>query len=291
MSENYFQKFPTFVYSNTMCVDITRRVVISNTVQTDLFAYFPYQIKSHQRPDTIADGYYNDPSLSWLVYLSNGVVDPYYAFPMDDNTFINFINKKYTNIANAQQKILYWQMNWAGDTDAEVTPDYYETNIPEPLKKYYEAVYGETSRIIFYRRRRSDWQTSTNKIVRFATSNTSGTFNLNEVVQLRVGNTVLCNSYVTFSNTTQVTAQHVMGNTSSNSTLQYLSGTVSGATANVSMIVSVANNISQTEQVYWSPVYAWDYEVEMNEQRKFIRLIDSKYSITIAEKLRKDMKE
>lgn len=289
--ENYFAKFPTFTYSNTVCVDITRRTIIANTVQQDLFAYYPYEMKSHQRPDTIANRYYNDSSYDWLVYLSNKVVDPYYAFPMDDRTFTGFINSKYQNFANAQQKILYWQMNWAGATDDTVTQSFYDTNVPEPLKKYYEAVYGEETRIVYYRRRRSDWKATTNMVVYFQISNTAGSFQTNEVVRLKIpaGNTVLSNSYVTFSNTSQVTTQHVLGNISSNDVTMYLLGTVSGATANVSQIVNVTNNISQSELVFWSPVFAYDYEVELNERRKFIRLIDSKYAMSIAEKLRKEM--
>lgn len=292
MSENYFAKFPTFTYSNTVCLDITRRAVIANTIQQDLFAYFPYEMKSHQRPDTIADRYYNDSTYDWLVYLSNKVTDPYYAFPMDDQTFTSFINTKYKNIANAQQKILYWTVNWAGSNDDMITPEFYNTNVPEPLKKYYEAVFGEETRIIYYKRRRADWQASTNMLLYFTIANTSGVFQNNEVVKLVLpaGNTILSNSYVTFSNSSQVTVQHVMGNTTSNSSTQYLRGITSGATANVLQIVNIANNISQTEMVYWSPVYAYDYEVALNEQRKFIRLIDSKYAMGIAEKIRKDLK-
>lgn len=289
--ERYFEKFPLFTYSNTVCVDITRRTVIANTIQQDLFAYYPYEMKSHQRPDTIADRYYKDSSFNWLVYLSNKVVDPYYAFPMDDQSFTGYINSKYQNFANAQQKILFWQMNWAGSNDDQITTSFYDTNLPEPLKKYYEAVYGEETRIVYYRRRRSDWFASTNMVVRFAISNTSGSFQINEVVKLTLpaGNTLLSNSYVTFANSSQVTSQHVLGNVSSNDVTMYLRGTVSGATANVSQIVNVVNNISQSEMVFWSPVYAYDYELGKNEQRKFIRLIDSKYSLSVAEKLRKQM--
>jgi len=289
MSESYFAKFPNFLYSNTICVDITRRSVIANKVQQDLFAYFPYEMKSHQRPDTIADRYYGDSSFSWLVYLSNKITDPYYDLPMDDRTFENFIVIKYGSFPNAQNLILNWQVNWAGSTDEQIDTGFYNTNIPEPQKKYYEAVYGPDTKIIYYRRRRVDWQTTTNVVVRFNIANTSGSFQTNEVVRLISGPDTLSNSYVTFSNTTQVMTQHVFGNVTSNATNQYLLGTTSGTTANVTQIINVTNNISQAEMVYWAPVYAFDYEVGLNEQRKFIRLIDSKYSISIAEKLRKDL--
>jgi hypothetical protein len=290
MTENYFNKLPLISYSNTICVDITKRVVVANTVQADLFAYFPYEIKAHQRADTIAERYYKDPSYDWLVYLSNDVVDPYYAFPLDDRTFSNFIVAKYGNFANAQQKILFWEMNWAGSTDENIPQSFYDSTLPEPLKKYYEAVYGENTRIVYYKRRRSDWQATTNMIVYFTIANVTGSFMTGEVVTLNQANVALSNSYVTFSNTTQVTAQHVLGNVSSNSISMYLIGTTSNATANVTSIVNVANNISQNEAAFWSPVYAYDYEVGLNEKRKFIKLIDAKYSMTVAEQLRKDMK-
>lgn len=291
--ENYFSKFPTFVYANTLCVDITRRSVVANTVQVDLFAYHPYTLKSVQRPDTIANRYYNDPSYDWLVYFSNRVTDPYYAFPMDSDTFTNFINVKYGSYVNAVSTIVYWQMNWAGDTDDTVPVSVYDSTIPEPLKKYYEAVYGQETRILYYKRRRADWFATTNMIVYFQTSNISGTFLPNEPLNLIIpaGNSVISNSYVTFANTTQVTVQHVLGNVSSNDVTQYVMGQISGATANVLQIVEVANNISEGEAVFWSPVYAYDYENNLNEQKKFIQLIDSKYAMTIAETLRTELKE
>lgn len=291
MSENYFDKFPIITYSNTLTIDISRRVVIANTIQQDMFAYFPYEMKAHQRPDTIAERYYNDPTFDWLVYLSNKVTDPYYDLPMDDSTFYQYINAKYGNVANAQQKILYWQVDWASNVDDQIDPAFFTTNVPEPEKKYYEAVFGEETRIIAYRRRRADWQASTNMVLYFSISNTSGTFLNDEVVRLMLpaGNTVLSNSYVTFSNSSQVTVQHVMGNVSSNDTTQYLLGTVSGAKANVSQITVFSNTIPLSELAYWAPVYAWDMEVEENERKKFIRLIDSKYSISVAQKLRKDL--
>lgn len=293
MIDRFFNNFPLTIYSNTICLDISRRAVIANNVQADMFAYYPYEMKSHQRPDTIADKYYDNPYFSWLVYMSNQTIDPYYDYPLDDATFLRFINKKYGNIANAQQTVLNWQMNWDSAIDVEITPSYYEDNLPEPLKKYYDAVYGESTRIIFYRRRREDWQTSTNRIVTFLVSNSSATFTAGEVVKLKSdANTVLANSYVTFSNSSQVTVQHVLGNTTlSNTGVEFLQGMSSNTTANVSTTIYIANNISDDEQVYWSPVYAWDHELQMNERRKFIYLIDSKYSYDIANNLQKKLNE
>lgn len=287
MAERYFEKLGLFTYSNTVCVDITKRTVIANTIQQDLWAYFPYEMKSQQRPDTIAYRYYKDSHCDWLVYLSNKTVDPYYAFPMADDTFNNFIVDKYGSLAAAQDLILWWDMNWYGSFEDQISQSFYDSTLPEQLKKYYEAVYGEETRILYYRRRREDWRASTNMIYYFGVSNTAGTFKVGEKLNLKDGNTYLSNSYVTFANSSQVTVQHVMGNVSSNSVTQYISGTQSGATANVSLIVNVANNFPIAEQVYWSPTYAYDYEQGENERKKFIRLIDSKYKVQIAEKIRK----
>ncbi len=292
MSEKFFANFPMIIYSNTVCVDISRRAVVSNTVQTNMFAYYPYEMKSHQRPDTIAGGYYDNPYFSWLVYLSNDTVDPYYDYPLGDSTFLKYIDRKYGSLANSQQLIMYWQLNWSDSIDEEISPSFYQDNLPEPLKKYYDPVYGENTRVIFYRRRREDWTASTNRIVTFMVSNTNGTFQTGEVVKLKTdSNTSLSNSYVMFANSTQVKVQHVMGNTTlSEDGTEFLQGTLSNTTANVSATIYTANNISEDEQSYWNPVYAWDYEMDLNEKRKFIYLIDSKYAYEIANNLEKKLK-
>ena len=78
MTERYFEKFPIITYANTQVVDISRRTAIVTDVFKSAFNYYQYSIANSERPDNISDRYYNDPYMSWLIYLSNSITDPYY---------------------------------------------------------------------------------------------------------------------------------------------------------------------------------------------------------------------
>jgi hypothetical protein len=77
-SETYFKNFNTIQYGNNSVVDITERVVVLNNVQKNPYVYYPLDITDGARPDQISNQNYNDPFASWVLYLSNDIVDPYY---------------------------------------------------------------------------------------------------------------------------------------------------------------------------------------------------------------------
>lgn len=285
--EKFFEKFPIISYSNTLCRDITRRVTMTDKLRRNAYAFYPYTVKSHDSfPDLIAWNYYQDPEMDWLVWMSSDMIDPYYAWPLDDNTFHSFIVKKYGSSEAAKQHILRWQVNWA-DTDVEISPAGYAA-LTEPLKKYYQAVYGQGTRVISYRRTERDWFTSTNMIVRFTVSANGESFTVGEKAQLKTGNTVHANVIVAWSNSSDVICQHVFGNTAVENTV--LQGVSSNAVANVTQHYFTSNCIPIEERDFWEPVYAYDYELALNEERKNIRLVDTKYKLTITEDLKKKLR-
>ena len=61
MPNRYFQKFPNTFYSNTNCLDITRRPVMTDNITTTPILYQEYTIQSGARPDLMAENYYEDP--------------------------------------------------------------------------------------------------------------------------------------------------------------------------------------------------------------------------------------
>lgn len=69
---------------------------------------------------------------------------------------------------------------------------------------------------------------------------------------------------------------HITG-TFSNTSAYYIVGSDSGANASVSIITTIKENITANVQVYFSPVTAFDYENEINEKKKTIDLMDSRY--------------
>ena len=270
----YFKNFPTTSYANTAAVDLTRRVVIDDKFRDNPFAFYPYTIKEHDRADTIGLAYYNQSDRAWLVYLSMGIRDPYYDWPVDNEVFEKFVRSKYGSSEEAKQQVLFWRLDWS-DADAELTPADFELNIPEPLKKYYEAQYGEGANILSWRRRREDWQSSTNIVATLDIESANGTYTPDERATISTGNTVTANVTIAFANATHAVVENVFGNVE---TTGVLTGLSSGVTMTVTGLQEMANSIPVDERPFWSPVYAYDFEVESNAQKKFSRLVDERYT-------------
>ena len=113
--DTYFTKFPTITYSGVPVRDITRRVVINPETIIDSATYYPYKVESGIRSDVVSHAYYGDQDVDWLIYLANGIVDPYYGWPMSDDQFEEYISSKYGSVQDAKNKIAYWEVNWSED--------------------------------------------------------------------------------------------------------------------------------------------------------------------------------
>ena len=100
----YFQNFPyTYYYlDNTTTIqvitDITNRAVISDEVKTNLGLYDEYDIKDGETPELVADRFYNNPELHWIILQYNDIIDPRFDWPLDTNNLNRYVSGKYTNI-------------------------------------------------------------------------------------------------------------------------------------------------------------------------------------------------
>lgn len=288
MPEKYFAKFPTVVYSNTTCRDITKRVVLSEKTRTVPTLFYPYELTAGLRSDLLAHTYYEDSFYDWLIYLTNNVIDPYYGWYLSELEFEDFIKKKYGSLEAAQAIIKHYALNWSDDS-LNISVQHYEDHVPEVLKKYYSPVYGQSSRVLSYRRREEEWTVNTNRIVQFTINlHSNASFSNGEIVKIKVANTVVGNAVCITANDTTVFVQHVAGNTSAN---QVLYGNTSTANATILDTDLLKANLTDEEFIYWTPVTAYDWELDKNEQNKFVQLLDGNHALEAAEDLRKKLKE
>lgn len=288
--ERYFIKFPTITYSNTQCVDMTKRVTMEEQLKLNPSLYHKYALSETERADLIADSYYDDSYLDWLIYLNNGIVDPYYGWYLDSYDFNNFIVKKYGSIEAAQKKIKYYQLNWP-TTDFEISPSFYENNLPDHLKKYYEPNFSQQNKILSYKRKAEDFVTNTNKLLEFSLSSVTGNgFIKGEIIDIYnpALSSIIGGCEVVYSNTTVVKVQHISGNTSATNKIL---GETSNTLATITTSIKLFENLTDDEAVYWSPVYFYEYEIEKNEKNKNIRLLDANYALDVSEQLRVALKE
>ena len=293
--DTYFSKFPKIYYSNTLCVDIARRVKIDDNedIQGNLNHYYPYELVHHMRPDHIAEYYYKDAEQDWLIYLTNKIIDPYYGWYLTDLQFNTLITEKYGSAQIAQRSIAYYVNNWYADQD-QISTAMYDNTIEKRLRKFYEPVWGAGQNILSYKRKALDTCVETNQILRYKVVTSSGTFANNEPVDLYETGLLVGQGMVAAVNSTYLTVQSVSGNVVANSSVtKTIIGLSSSANMTSNSYTVVITNIPADETIYYSPVTYYDLEIEANEQKKNINLIGAGYqgltSQTIKNRLRENV--
>ena len=98
----YFDSFPIIQYGSTdgtikNVTNLLRRVAIRTKVKTNAALFDTYDIKSGETPEIIADKFYDDPELHWVIMLVNNVTDRYHDWPMNEQQFSTFVNEKYSD--------------------------------------------------------------------------------------------------------------------------------------------------------------------------------------------------
>jgi hypothetical protein len=286
--ERYFEKFSSISYANTIAKNITQRTTFVNSVYNNPLFYYPYDIAQSERPDGIAGRYYGDEYMSWLLYLSNKVIDPYYDWYMDQATLQDFITKKYESLAKAMTRTKFYRNNWYSDQTPTISASAYSILSPNHTK-YYEPVpiNGEiVNNPTEYTRRKEDWTVTTNQIVSYAVANGSS-FETDEIVDVVFNANQKGTGQVTFANTTTTILQHMAGVVTTGTIgSSYLYGRDSKTNTAFTAVNSSILSIPANEASFWSPVTYYDYEDELNEQNKSILVLKNEYSSTVSKQLK-----
>ncbi len=285
--DTYFSKFPIFTYNGLACRNISRRSVIS-TVGIPGFLFYPHTIQAGMRADSLSYYHFDDPYQDWLIYLLNGIVDPYYGWYLSEVDFENFIKAKYGSLEEANRRVKYYQANWFDDP-FEVSVSYYNETLPEQRKKYYTPTYGRKADVIGYKRREEDWFADTNRIDQINITLTSNTaFTNGELIDFKNSGEVVGGAEIITANSTVIVMQHISGNVTSNT--NYIVSLNTDAEANVSEHVTLSQVIPADEFAYWGPISFYEWENQRNEDRKHILLVEPSRAIALSEQLRKSLK-
>ena len=128
---SYFNKFPTTTFNNETVRDITRRVLITDETTQGPLDYAPYTVEDGERPEDIANFYYGNPNLAYLVLLANNIVDPYTEWPKTDTDLNEYIKVQYADQANATgDAVLIWSQN--NEIDDNIV--YYESQFNPDIR-------------------------------------------------------------------------------------------------------------------------------------------------------------
>lgn len=304
MSGEYFLKFPKVVYANTISTNIMVRPRIKDELKKYLSTYYYYNIKSTERPDNVAHSYYKRAQLSWLIFLANDIVDPLMQWYKDDQTLQNYIISKYESVENSLVKTAYYRVNWNSDT-TKISTAQYEA-LPANRRRYWDRAFSsdqgdetywlieedkrDYSKTISYERAKLDYILETNKILQINYTQTSGTD------QIIVGDIIR-----RYSSGALVASGEVVDVDAGSAKLKNIIESGNGFNANNSYSFEVRNKnnaltvtdrqelavcIPNDEVIYWEPVTYYTYETELNESRRVISLLDSRYSLQADRDLR-----
>jgi hypothetical protein len=114
---NFLDKFPKVPYdinknsySNFENVtDLTFRFSFIKSVLDNTSAYYEYAIKEDETPEILADRVYGDSESYWMILYANDRYDPQFDWPMNSDAFERYVVGKYGSIANSKMQIHHYE--------------------------------------------------------------------------------------------------------------------------------------------------------------------------------------
>lgn len=288
---NYFNKFPLINYNGHMAVNLLTRAQLSPQTRSQRTIYYPYTIKDYDRVDNLSENYYDSPDYSWLIWMTNDIVDPYYDYPLSDDDFDAYVTDKYGSIADAYRKIKYYRTKWANEE--AITPISTYNGLDPAFKKYYDPVVNTEYNIMGYKRKRNDVTVNTNKVIQIEiTGPISGEFIKGEEIYKQGDTTTYAECVhpvdypVPEDRSPVVGLKHIVGTFEVD---DQIVGKTSGATAYIANLFVITETLASTEAAYWEPVSCYDYENELNQKKKQIKLLDVRYRNQVESELQRVM--
>jgi hypothetical protein len=253
---SYFKHFPTTIYNNYELADITRRIEISKIVKDSALDYMSYTVEEGERPEDVAYFYYDDPGFAWLVLTANDIIDPYTQWPKSQDNLEKYIIAQYEKASGKKGKeVIDWARN--------------ET-IASNIVRYQSLL---------------DPEVSINRASFVALGNT-------HIVTLE--NAVIGESYTIkelgdVSNSDWNTAGGTSGqNYSVGSSIQIVNNPASILKSQTAR-VELPNETNPAREYY--PVRAYDYEFNLNEERREIVLVNKGYLSQVKEQIETILKD
>lgn len=96
----YFDTLPKIVTrdqngNRILMTNIMSRATILDDLKNNSVVFYKYNVQEGDTPETVAHKYYGDPYKYWIVMYSNQLMDPLWDWPMNYQTFIDYLTAKY----------------------------------------------------------------------------------------------------------------------------------------------------------------------------------------------------
>ena len=106
MANPYFSNLTDFLYVNrtkegrsegdySIVKNFFKRARLRDDIFQDLTFFTKFTVAGDDRPDNVANTVYDDPSLDWVILLSNNIVNVQSEWPLGQAAFNTYITEKY----------------------------------------------------------------------------------------------------------------------------------------------------------------------------------------------------
>lgn len=97
-----------------------RRGKIQSNIFNELTFFDKYIIEGDERPDQVAEFVYNDPTLDWIIFLSNNIINVQSEWPLPSNIFDKVMLEKYGSYENLYSNIHHYETIEIKDTSNNI---------------------------------------------------------------------------------------------------------------------------------------------------------------------------
>lgn len=133
----YFNELPLIEYPSrfknkssnqdyTSVRNLFRRAILRSDILNSITAFSFYQVKPNERAEQIAERFYGDPELDWVILITNNIVNYRSQWVLDNDAFYEYLMDKYETEDNLNE-IKYYETNLVKD-------EFDRTIVPEKLQ-------------------------------------------------------------------------------------------------------------------------------------------------------------
>ena len=130
MSNPYFRNLPDFEYVNrnsskegrsegdyTTVKNLFKRGKLREDIFQDTTFFTKYTIEGDDRPDNVAEKMYGDPTLDWVILVSNNIINIQSEWPMSQADFNSYLTEKYGDDTTLYSGIHHYEANEVKDSN------------------------------------------------------------------------------------------------------------------------------------------------------------------------------
>ena len=131
MANPYFSNLTEFLYVNrtkegrsegdySVVKNFFKRVKLRDDIFQDLTFFTKFTVAGDDRPDNVANTVYDDPSLDWVILLSNNIVNVQSEWPLGQAAFNTYITEKYGDETTLYSGIHHYESREVQSNDGTI---------------------------------------------------------------------------------------------------------------------------------------------------------------------------